>query len=167
MCWCPECFNASAIKEVKLVMTSSLFSLSSVPIKRILNKPQIVRSLGSNLHPDVNASHSRAGWSLLSKVQRSRHKNLYEVNHQNRVRMCLVLGFMRRKGLCRATVRDLWTIKLVYILIHYICFAPPPPPGCFLFFFFLFFKKFFIIIFSHSPPRRFSCYCFYLIESMF
>lgn len=57
-----------------------------VPVKRILNKPQIVRTLGSNLHTDVNASHSRAGWSLLTKVQRSRHKHHYDTNHQIRTK---------------------------------------------------------------------------------
>ncbi|KAL7386769.1 hypothetical protein ABVT39_013274 [Epinephelus coioides] len=57
-----------------------------VPVKRILNKPQIVRTLGSNLHTDVNASHSRGGWSLLTKVQRSRHKHLYDINHQIRAK---------------------------------------------------------------------------------
>lgn len=65
--------------------------LSSIPVKRILHKPQIVRGLGSNLHTDVNANQSRAGGSLLNKVQRSRHKNLYDINHQIRVRLCLVL----------------------------------------------------------------------------
>ncbi|XP_037644416.1 methyl-CpG-binding domain protein 3a [Sebastes umbrosus] len=57
-----------------------------VPVKRILNKPQIVRTLGGNLHTDVNASHSRAGWSLLTKVQRSRHKHHYDTNHQIRTK---------------------------------------------------------------------------------
>ncbi|KAM9323414.1 methyl-CpG-binding domain protein 3a [Pholidichthys leucotaenia] len=55
----------------------------SLPVKRIFNKPQIFRG---NLHTDVNASHSRAGQSLLTKVQRSRHKHLYDVNNQIRVK---------------------------------------------------------------------------------
>ncbi|XP_039998994.1 methyl-CpG-binding domain protein 3a [Xiphias gladius] len=54
----------------------------SLPVKCILNKPQIVRGLGSNLHTDVNASHS---WAGLTKVQRSRHKHLY-INHQIRAK---------------------------------------------------------------------------------
>ncbi|KAK5859845.1 hypothetical protein PBY51_021368 [Eleginops maclovinus] len=57
-----------------------------IPVKRILNKPQIVRSLGNNLHTDVNASNSRAGWSLLTKVHRSRHKHLYDNNHHIRAK---------------------------------------------------------------------------------
>ncbi|XP_019966892.1 methyl-CpG-binding domain protein 3a [Paralichthys olivaceus] len=56
----------------------------SIPVKCILNKPQIVRGLSGNLHTDVNASHSRAGRSLLTKVQRSRHKHHYETNHHIR-----------------------------------------------------------------------------------
>ncbi|XP_028283281.1 methyl-CpG-binding domain protein 3a [Parambassis ranga] len=55
----------------------------SLPVKRILNKPQIFRSY---LHTDVNASHSRAGQSLLPKVQRNRHKNHYDTNHQIRAK---------------------------------------------------------------------------------
>ncbi|KAG7214654.1 hypothetical protein INR49_010546 [Caranx melampygus] len=58
----------------------------SAPVKCILNKPQIVRGLGSNLHTDVNASNSRAGRLLLTKVQRSRHKHLYNINHQIRAK---------------------------------------------------------------------------------
>ncbi|TKS79973.1 Methyl-CpG-binding domain protein 3 [Collichthys lucidus] len=54
----------------------------SVPVKRILSKPQIVRSLGSNLHTNVNPSHNMAGRSLLTKVQRSRHKHYYDISHQ-------------------------------------------------------------------------------------
>ncbi|XP_034559336.1 methyl-CpG-binding domain protein 3a [Notolabrus celidotus] len=56
----------------------------SVPVQRILHKPQIVRSLGSNLHSNVNASSSLTGRSLLNKVQRSRHKHHYDTNHQIR-----------------------------------------------------------------------------------
>ncbi|KAK1879381.1 Methyl-CpG-binding domain protein 3 [Dissostichus eleginoides] len=59
-------------------------ALDFIPVKRILNKPQIVRSLGNHLHTDVNAGHSRAGWSLLTKVHRSRHKHLYDNNHHIR-----------------------------------------------------------------------------------
>ncbi|XP_042283641.1 methyl-CpG-binding domain protein 3a [Thunnus albacares] len=58
----------------------------SVPVKRFLNKPQIVRGLGSNLHTDVNASHSRPGRLLLTKVQRSRHKHPHDINHQIRAK---------------------------------------------------------------------------------
>ncbi|XP_070775156.1 methyl-CpG-binding domain protein 3a [Enoplosus armatus] len=58
----------------------------SVPVKRILNKPQIVRSLGSNLHTDVNANHSRTGRSLLTKVQHNRHIHLYDISHQVRAK---------------------------------------------------------------------------------
>ncbi|XP_038575248.1 methyl-CpG-binding domain protein 3a [Micropterus salmoides] len=57
-----------------------------IPVKRILHKPQIVRSLGSNLHADVNANHSRTARSLLTKVQHSRHKHLYDINHQIRAK---------------------------------------------------------------------------------
>lgn len=55
----------------------------SLPVKRILNKPQIFRS---SPHTDVSSSHSSrsSGRSLLSKVQPSRHKHLYDVNHQIR-----------------------------------------------------------------------------------
>lgn len=70
-------------------------SLSSVPVKRFLNKPQIVRGMGSNLHTDMNASNSRAGRLLLTKVQRSRHKHPHDINHQIRVRLRLVQVFMR------------------------------------------------------------------------
>ncbi|KAM7400831.1 hypothetical protein PAMA_005146 [Pampus argenteus] len=56
----------------------------SVPVKRFLNKPQLVRGLGSSLHTDVNASHSRTGRLLMTKVQRSRHKHPHEINHQIR-----------------------------------------------------------------------------------
>ncbi|CAJ1072036.1 methyl-CpG-binding domain protein 3a [Xyrichtys novacula] len=58
----------------------------SVPVQRILNKPQIVRSLGSNFHSNANASSSLAARSLLTKVQRNRHKHLYDINHQIRVK---------------------------------------------------------------------------------
>ncbi|XP_041659869.1 methyl-CpG-binding domain protein 3a [Cheilinus undulatus] len=58
----------------------------SLPVQRILNKPQIVRSLGSNLNSNMNASSSLAGRSLLTKVQRSRHKHLYDMNHQIRAK---------------------------------------------------------------------------------
>ncbi|KAM6990437.1 methyl-CpG-binding domain protein 3a [Tautogolabrus adspersus] len=58
----------------------------SVPVQRIFNKPQIVRSLGSNLHSNVNTGSSMGGRSLLTKVQRSRHKNLYDINHQIRTK---------------------------------------------------------------------------------
>ncbi|XP_044074193.1 methyl-CpG-binding domain protein 3a [Siniperca chuatsi] len=58
----------------------------SVPVKRILHKPQTVRSLGSNLHTDVNANHSRAARSLLTKVQHSRHKHIYDISHQIRAK---------------------------------------------------------------------------------
>ncbi|KAM3604989.1 uncharacterized protein V6R79_019080 [Siganus canaliculatus] len=54
----------------------------TLPVKRILNKPQIVRSLGSSYQVHANAGHATAGRSLLTKVQRSRHKHLYDVNHQ-------------------------------------------------------------------------------------
>lgn len=57
-------------------------SLFSLPVKRILNKPQIFRS---DPRTDVNASQSRAGRSLQTKVQHSRHKHFYDVNHQIRV----------------------------------------------------------------------------------
>ncbi|KAG7524056.1 hypothetical protein JOB18_006385 [Solea senegalensis] len=55
----------------------------SVPVKCILNKPQIVRSLGSSIHTDMNASHSRTGRSLLTKVQHSRHKHLNNNNNSS------------------------------------------------------------------------------------
>nr|XP_046265384.1 methyl-CpG-binding domain protein 3a [Scatophagus argus] len=59
----------------------------TLPVKRILNKPQIVRSLGSSLHTNMNPSHGAAGRSLLTKVQqRSRHKHLYDINHQIRAK---------------------------------------------------------------------------------
>lgn len=58
----------------------------SVPVQRILNKPQIVRSLGSNLNSHMNASSSMTGRSLLTKVQRSRHKHLYDTNHHIRAK---------------------------------------------------------------------------------
>lgn len=74
------------IKKNTLSYFFFLFPLSyffSLPVKRILNKPQIFRS---DLRTDVNASQLRAGRSLQIKVQRSRHKNLYDVNHQLKVR---------------------------------------------------------------------------------
>ncbi|KAM4728542.1 LOW QUALITY PROTEIN: methyl-CpG-binding domain protein 3-like [Anableps anableps] len=55
----------------------------SLPVKRILNKPQIFRS---DLRTDMNAGQPRAGRSLQTKVQRSRHKNLCDVNHQLKVK---------------------------------------------------------------------------------
>ncbi|KAM6918965.1 methyl-CpG-binding domain protein 3a [Xenentodon cancila] len=55
----------------------------SLPVKRILSKPQIFRS---DPRSDVNTSHSRAGHSLQTKVQRTRHKHLYDINHQIRVK---------------------------------------------------------------------------------
>lgn len=58
----------------------------SVPVKRVLHKPQIVRSLGGSFHTDVNANHSRGGRTLLTKVQRSRHKHLYDTNHHVRAK---------------------------------------------------------------------------------
>lgn len=57
--------------------------LSSLPVKRILNKPQIFRG---SPHTDVNAGHSRGEQSLLIKGQRSRHNHLYDISHQIRVR---------------------------------------------------------------------------------
>uniref|UniRef100_A0AAQ6AHK6 Methyl-CpG binding domain protein 3 n=1 Tax=Amphiprion ocellaris TaxID=80972 RepID=A0AAQ6AHK6_AMPOC len=54
-----------------------------LPVKRILNKPQIFRS---TLHTDVNASHSRPGRSLLTKVQHNRQKHLYDTNHHIRAK---------------------------------------------------------------------------------
>lgn len=58
----------------------------SVPVKRILSKPQIVRGLGNNFQTNVNPSHSIAGRSLLTKVQRNRHKHYYDVSHQIRAK---------------------------------------------------------------------------------
>lgn len=56
----------------------------SLPVKRILNKPQIFRS---SAHSDVTAGHSsRGGRTLLTKVQPSRHKHLYDGNHQIRAK---------------------------------------------------------------------------------
>ncbi|XP_013876500.1 methyl-CpG-binding domain protein 3a isoform X1 [Austrofundulus limnaeus] len=66
----------------------------SLPVKRILNKTQIFRS---DLRTDVNASHSRAGRSLQNKVQRSRHKHLYDLNHQIRVRRFFVVDVKKKK----------------------------------------------------------------------
>lgn len=61
---------------------SIVLSSVTIPVKRILNKPQIVRSLGSSFQTNVSLSHSPvAGRSL----QRSRHKPLYDANHQIRV----------------------------------------------------------------------------------
>lgn len=58
----------------------------TLPVKRIFNKPQIVRSLGSSLHTNVNPSQAIAGHSLMTKVQRSRHKHHYDMNHQIRAK---------------------------------------------------------------------------------
>lgn len=58
----------------------------SIPVKCILNKPQIVRGLGSSLHTDMNASHSRQGRSLIQKVQTNRHKHHNNTNHQIRAK---------------------------------------------------------------------------------
>ncbi|XP_041848995.1 methyl-CpG-binding domain protein 3a [Melanotaenia boesemani] len=55
----------------------------SLPVKRIFNKPQILRS---DPRIDVNFSHSQTGRSLQTKMQRSRHKHLYDTNHQIRVK---------------------------------------------------------------------------------
>ncbi|XP_072220053.1 methyl-CpG-binding domain protein 3a [Leuresthes tenuis] len=55
----------------------------SLPVKRILNKPQLFRS---DPRTDVHAGHSRIGRSLQTKVQRSRHKPFYETNHQIRTK---------------------------------------------------------------------------------
>ncbi|XP_071382783.1 methyl-CpG-binding domain protein 3-like [Centroberyx affinis] len=51
----------------------------SPPTKRFLSKPQIIRCLGT---ADVHASHPRAGRMLMARVQRNRHKHLYDSNHQ-------------------------------------------------------------------------------------
>ncbi|KAF7668667.1 hypothetical protein LDENG_00297550 [Lucifuga dentata] len=53
--------------------------------KRFLNKPQIVRSLGGNLHTDLHGCSPRTGRALMTKSQRSRHKHLYD-NHHIRVK---------------------------------------------------------------------------------
>lgn len=59
----------------------------TLPAKHILSKPQIVRSMGSNLHTAVTVSHSAAaGRSLLPKVQRSRHKPFYDNHHHVRAK---------------------------------------------------------------------------------
>ncbi|XP_053185724.1 methyl-CpG-binding domain protein 3a [Scomber japonicus] len=58
----------------------------SLPVKRFLNKPQIVRGMGSGLHTDMNSGHSRPGRLLLTKVQRSRHKYPHDINHQIRAK---------------------------------------------------------------------------------
>uniref|UniRef100_A0AAX7TWV9 Methyl-CpG binding domain protein 3a n=1 Tax=Astatotilapia calliptera TaxID=8154 RepID=A0AAX7TWV9_ASTCA len=57
--------------------------LISLPVKRILNKPQIFRG---SPHTDVNAGHSRGEQSLLIKGQRSRHNHLYDISHQIRAK---------------------------------------------------------------------------------
>uniref|UniRef100_A0A3Q3WGI6 Uncharacterized protein n=1 Tax=Mola mola TaxID=94237 RepID=A0A3Q3WGI6_MOLML len=62
----------------------------ALPVKRILSKPQIVRSLGSSSsssssHTTGIVSHpAMAGRSLLPKVQRSRHRPLHDINHHVR-----------------------------------------------------------------------------------
>ncbi|KAM9845184.1 methyl-CpG-binding domain protein 3-like isoform 1-T1 [Aulostomus maculatus] len=53
----------------------------SVPVRRFLNKPQIVRGVGSSLHTDVVASQARAARLLQSKVQRSGHKHPSDNHH--------------------------------------------------------------------------------------
>ncbi|KAM9720090.1 methyl-CpG-binding domain protein 3a [Menidia menidia] len=55
----------------------------SLPVKRILNKPQLFRS---DPRTDVHASHSRTGYPLQIKAQRSRHKPFYDTNHQIRAK---------------------------------------------------------------------------------
>ncbi|XP_028296621.1 methyl-CpG-binding domain protein 3-like [Gouania willdenowi] len=60
----------------------------SLPVKRILNKPQILRS---NSHTDGMGTHSsRVGRSLMTKVQQQpqpiRTKHTYDINHQVRAK---------------------------------------------------------------------------------
>lgn len=66
--------------------TTETMERNSAPVKRILNKPQIARNLGSNLHTNVNPNHAMAGRPFLTKVQRSRHKHLYDINHHIRAK---------------------------------------------------------------------------------
>nr|XP_020471811.1 methyl-CpG-binding domain protein 3-like isoform X2 [Monopterus albus] len=60
--------------------------LLSVPVKHILNKPQIARGLGRSLHTDASARRSRAGRLLPTKVQHSRNKHLHNMTHQIRAK---------------------------------------------------------------------------------
>ncbi|XP_068197555.1 methyl-CpG-binding domain protein 3-like [Antennarius striatus] len=57
-----------------------------LPVKHVLNKPQLARSLGSSLYTHVTHNHATAGKSLRTKVQHSRHKHLYDTNHQIRAK---------------------------------------------------------------------------------
>ncbi|KAF3699238.1 Methyl-CpG-binding domain protein 3 Methyl-CpG-binding protein MBD3 [Channa argus] len=61
----------------------------SVPVRHILNRPQIVRGLSRNLHTDVNTSHSRGERLLPTKVQVNRHKHLYNTSHQVKAKLDL------------------------------------------------------------------------------
>ncbi|XP_076001234.1 methyl-CpG-binding domain protein 3a [Genypterus blacodes] len=59
------------------IATTGKMERKSSPTKHFLSKPQLVHSQGSNLHTDP----PRTGRMLMTKVQRSRHKHLYESNH--------------------------------------------------------------------------------------
>ncbi|XP_061549298.1 methyl-CpG-binding domain protein 3a [Phycodurus eques] len=56
----------------------------SVPVRRVLCKPQTVRGPTNNFHTE-EASQSRAAHLVLTKVQRSGHKH-HDVNHQIRTK---------------------------------------------------------------------------------
>ncbi|XP_037132999.1 methyl-CpG-binding domain protein 3a [Syngnathus acus] len=56
----------------------------SVPVRRVLGKPQTTRGPGNNFHMD-EASQSRAAHLVLAKVQRSGYKHHYG-NHQIRAK---------------------------------------------------------------------------------
>ncbi|XP_029929589.1 methyl-CpG-binding domain protein 3a [Myripristis murdjan] len=70
-----------SLSETK-AKTSGNMERKSPPAKRFLNKPQIIRCLGSNGPTDVQAVHSRTGRSLMNKVQRNGHKHLNDGSHQ-------------------------------------------------------------------------------------
>lgn len=76
--------------------------LSSVtlPVKRILSKPHIGRSPSSNLHTNVNLSHSPVTGRSLLKVQRNSHKPLYDSNHHIRVSPVKCCYQHYQKSLC-------------------------------------------------------------------
>ncbi|KAM9789796.1 methyl-CpG-binding domain protein 3a [Neosynchiropus ocellatus] len=57
----------------------------SVPVKRLLAKPQMVRGLGTSLHADVN-HQTRNDRQLFPKVQRSRHNHSQDKHHQIRAK---------------------------------------------------------------------------------
>ncbi|XP_068604668.1 methyl-CpG-binding domain protein 3a [Brachionichthys hirsutus] len=57
-----------------------------LPVKHILHKPQMARSLAGNLHTGVTHGHAMAARTLRTKAQHSRNKHLHDGHHQIRAK---------------------------------------------------------------------------------